>query len=80
MPVTRSRYRIRGEKAFECPLQCAQCVGRTKAGTQCRRRSCIGTPHCWQHLLADKHLRILPSTIEGAGEGAVCAVSHGRCQ
>lgn len=54
---------------FECELNCAQCTGVCANGNVCKRRSCIGTPLCWSHLLRDKHLRILPSNIGGAGKG-----------
>ena len=54
---------------FSCRLQAERCSGRTKAGNQCSRSSVIGTPWCWTHLLAVKHLRIKDSTVAGAGKG-----------
>ena len=54
---------------FSCRLQAERCSGRTKAGNQCSQSSVIGTPWCWTHLLAVKHLRIKDSTVAGAGKG-----------
>ena len=54
---------------FRGQLECEQCVGRTKQGNQCRRKSCIGTGWCGTHLLNEKHLKIQPSTIPNAGKG-----------
>lgn len=52
---------------FECPLQCQQCEGRTKNGSRCRKRVCIGVPLCWQHLRTERFLRIGASPIAGKG-------------
>ena len=54
---------------FRGNLECEQCRGTTKQGKQCTRRTCIGTGWCYSHLLSEKHLRILPSTIPHAGKG-----------
>lgn len=67
-------YRFRfashdGQQAFACPVQCQRCSGTTRAGNQCSRRTCIGTPKCWQHLLNEGKLRIKASTVPGAGKG-----------
>ncbi len=54
---------------FWCNLQCSQCTARTKSGRQCSKTTCIGTPYCWVHLRGERHLRIGPSLIPGAGKG-----------
>ena len=68
MPLAYSFQARNGSHAFRCPLQCQRCDGRTKTGTPCRKRVCVGTPLCWQHLLASKNLRIKPS-VNGPGKG-----------
>ena len=45
-----------------------QCIGHTKSGARCKRRT-AKTQYCWTHLLAEQHLRIKPSQIQGAGLG-----------
>lgn len=50
-----------GSVAFQCPLQCARCEGRTRQDTQCTRSTCVGTGLCWQHLLSTRNLRIKDS-------------------
>lgn len=55
--------------SFECVLEPQQCMGTSKNGTQCRRRSVIGLPFCWTHLLSEKNLRIKPSSLPDAGKG-----------
>ena len=54
---------------FEADVQCMQCEGTSKNGNQCRRRVCIGTPFCWQHLASEKKLKIKQSNIANAGKG-----------
>ena len=54
---------------FRGNLDCERCQGRTKQGTQCARKTCIGTGWCFTHLLNEKHLRIQGSTIPNAGKG-----------
>jgi hypothetical protein len=53
--------------AFSCNLQCNTCTAQTKGNVQCKKRSCIGAPLCWIHLLKDKHLRIKASGLRIAG-------------
>lgn len=58
------RFRFRaddGSVAFQCPLQCARCEGRTRLDARCTRNTCIGTGLCWQHLLSTRNLRIKAS-------------------
>lgn len=55
--------------SFECALEPHQCMGTSKNGMQCRRRSVIGLPFCWTHLLSEKNLRIKASNIPDAGSG-----------
>ena len=54
---------------FEADVQCMQCKGKSKNGNQCKRRVCIGTPFCWQHLASEKKLKIKTSNIRDAGKG-----------
>lgn len=56
-------------RSFTCDLQCGQCEATAKNQQRCRKRTCIGVPFCWVHLLGESHLRIQASTIEGAGKG-----------
>lgn len=67
MPLAYSFQARDGSIAFRCPMQCQQCEGHTKTGARCGKRVCIGTPLCWQHLLAQKNLRIKPSVHGGKG-------------
>jgi len=68
----RFRFFIDNELNFQCNLQSKRCEGNTKAGTQCRRNTVMGTNWCYQHLETDKHLKIKDSTIPGAGKGLFC--------
>lgn len=54
---------------FECELESTRCTGTKANGQQCTKRSVIGVPFCWIHLLKDRHLRIKDSNIQGAGKG-----------
>lgn len=45
-----------------------QCVGHTKTGARCKRRT-ARTPYCFAHLEKEQHLKIKPSRINGAGMG-----------
>jgi hypothetical protein len=54
---------------FSCSLQSERCHSQTKLGARCSRKSVIGTPYCWSHLLSNHHLRLLPSTVPNAGKG-----------
>ena len=54
---------------FQCPVACFRCMGTTKTGSRCSKRTCIGSPFCWIHLLSEKKLRIKDSTIPNAGKG-----------
>ena len=54
---------------FRGCLACERCQGKTKGGSQCSRKTCIGTGWCHTHLLNEKHLRIQMSTIPYAGKG-----------
>lgn len=69
MPYKFGFYEPNGRKRFECNLQCHQCGAQTTSGRACTRRACIGVDLCWMHLLRYNHLRIAPSTIQGAGKG-----------
>ena len=44
------------------------CKATTKAGTPCRLRTSVDH-RCWMHGILEKHLRVKPSTVPGAGKG-----------
>ena len=46
-----------------------ECVTHSSDGVGCKNISVIGDPYCWVHLLWERHLRIKPSRIQGAGKG-----------
>ena len=55
---------------FHLSLEARRCVHRNPATNGlCKRTVCIGLDLCFQHLEIDKHLKIKPSTINGAGKG-----------
>lgn len=54
---------------FSCPLKCVQCTAKTKRGTRCQRRVCMGTPYCHNHMMSELKVRVLQSNIAGAGKG-----------
>lgn len=54
----------KGAEKWQEPLSCFQCEHRTK-NVQCKRRSCITLPLCWQHLKSDYNLRIGRTTLTG---------------
>ena len=62
-------FKIGNEVNFDCKLVSLKCVGTCRNGTRCKKRTVMGLPYCWMHLLSVKHLRILPSTIPQAGKG-----------
>ena len=47
---------------------CRQCIGTTRAGNRCRRRTCRGNL-CWTHLKMGKNLRVKTATAAGMGLG-----------
>jgi hypothetical protein len=56
--------------SFKCMVASVRCTSvSAKTGVQCRNRSVIGSPICWQHLRTGYHLRVKTSTIAGAGKG-----------
>jgi hypothetical protein len=63
------KFYINNHIHFEGTLHCSQCIGTSKNGQRCRRRVCIGTPYCYQHLRSEKHLTIKKSNIANAGKG-----------
>ena len=62
-------FKINNQENFSCNLTCVQCTEHKANGQQCSKRSCIGTPYCWIHLLGKKKLRIKPSGVPNAGKG-----------
>lgn len=46
---------------FECDLECEQCIGATRAGARCRRKTCLYLPYCAQHLKSELSLEVRPS-------------------
>lgn len=61
---------------FTCPVQCGQCTATAANGQRCRKRTCVGVPMCWMHLMRESNLRIKASTLSGAGRG-LFAVKRG---
>lgn len=54
---------------YTCVLKSSVCEAISKSGQRCRRKVVIGKPYCYSHLLYQRHLRIKPSTLPGAGDG-----------
>jgi hypothetical protein len=68
MPYKFEFY-INNSLFFSANLQCQQCIGTTQKGTECKRKVCIGTPYCFQHLAKAKYLKIATSTVPNSGRG-----------
>jgi hypothetical protein len=62
-------FRIGDDIHYKCILESIRCIEHTKAHTQCKRQTVIGSPYCYIHLLYKHHLRIKKSTIPNAGMG-----------
>lgn len=73
----RFKFTAPGEFSFECTLQCERCNATNKTGAQCSKTACIGVPYCHVHLYHQKHLKIKPSAIPGAGKGLFAAKPGG---
>ena len=43
---------------FRCRLKCMQCIGKTREGTRCERKTCTTLPFCPMHLKKHAHLRV----------------------
>ena len=54
---------------FQADILCNQCQGTSKNGNRCRRRVCIASPYCFQHLASIKKLKVKKSNIENSGKG-----------
>ena len=65
----RFRFLVNNAVAFQCNLNCSQCIANTATGARCKRRVCIGTPYCFSHISPALQLKIAPSTIPQAGKG-----------
>ena len=70
-------FQVADELFFECPLVCKRCDGITKAGTRCKRQTCIGNELCWTHLLSLHNLRV-KDTGEARGKGLFALSPRGR--
>ena len=58
------------EPSFQCDLKHYRCEHvNPKTDKKCNRKQYIGFDRCWQHLETDFHLKIKPSTLQGAGKG-----------
>lgn len=57
---------------------CDTCHAPTKSQRQCKRRTCMTHPYCWQHLQSIMHLQVKDSTIPGAGKGLFAAKLPGK--
>jgi hypothetical protein len=63
------QFSVDNKTKFQCKVHCAECTAVKPDGAHCKRRVCIGSPYFYVHLMQIKHLRIKPSTLEGAGKG-----------
>ncbi len=54
---------------FTCNVVSVTCKSKKKNGENCRNKTQMSLPYCWQHLLSEKKLRIKESSIPGAGKG-----------
>ena len=55
-------FKVNGDTRFQCKLKSHRCVETNAKGQRCKKRSVIGIPVCWIHLLNKKHLRIKETT------------------
>ena len=62
-------FKVGDNFIFDCKLKSTQCTATSRNGARCRCKVVIGGPYCWNHLLAYRHIRILPSPIPNAGKG-----------
>lgn len=72
---TRLQFKFKSPNRndFTCAIQCRQCAATKPNGQQCRARTCMGVPYCWQHGQREYKVRIKPSGIPGAGKGLFAA-------
>ena len=50
-------------------MPCPNCIAITKAGTRCKRNTCVRYPYCFQHLRLISGLELKKSEIHDAGLG-----------
>ena len=62
-------FKVNHHIQFRAPLVTKRCICESKNGERCKHKTVIGSPYCYIHLLYNKHLRIKPSNIQGAGVG-----------
>src|SRR3990172_4537007 len=58
---------------FQKNLECAKCIGTTRAGEPCKRRTCQYLPTCFQHSKSIFGVIVKESTIPNAGKGLFAA-------
>jgi hypothetical protein len=63
----RNLYTNQNNHTVDSERNCNRCVSDTSAGQQCRRRTCVVGPMCWQHTIGHFKVRILPSPVSGRG-------------
>jgi len=63
------QFNINDNLQFEGDIICQRCIEINKKGNQCNKKTCIGTPYCWIHLLYNYKLKVKDSTIPNAGKG-----------
>ena len=66
------RFWVNNQLEFRGRLKSLRCIEHNKDGHRCHNKCVFSEPICWYHLLHKSHLRILPSTIQGAGKGLFC--------
>lgn len=54
---------------WNCRLQCGQCEFIKEDGAQCKNRTCIGFPFCWQHNRRLFNVKVKPSLIDEGEQG-----------
>lgn len=52
------KFIVDNETQFQCDLQSQRCTANTN-NARCRNKTVIGLGLCWQHLLRERHLRVL---------------------
>lgn len=63
------KFYVENDLVFKTILKSFQCIGHNKNHQRCKRICVIGENYCWTHLMLEKQLRILDSTVVNAGKG-----------
>ena len=63
------KFRVNDRLRFECELKSKRCEAHNVNLKRCGKRTVIGLPYCWIHLLKLYNLRIKESNIPKLGMG-----------